>query len=138
MANMCNNQLVVRGEAEDITRFLREAVAEDTAQQTVLQDYEGYIKCEEDNRLNLYMLSRHSPPLRVLVGLSRQFPTLTFYLEWEEGSVGLFGSAFVQEGVGVSVEQGWCCERWQLPQDLPEESKELPASRPSAFGNCLE
>ena len=130
MANLCGNQLRVRGPEEDIDRFVKVAVVEDAAEEVVFDEFDGCVTDCNERQVEIAFLSRHSPPLRFLVDLSRQYPILTFYLEWDEGGVGLFGAVFVEAGEGISVEQGFCHERWRIPDDLPESATESTAIAP--------
>jgi hypothetical protein len=124
MANLCSNQLRVRGPEDDIARFVEGAVAQNEAEELVFGEFTGFIRSTQNRQTEIAFVSEHNPPLRFLADLSRQFPTLTFYVEWEEGGVGLSGSCFIFGGEGDAVEEGFFHGRWRIPDEFPETEPE--------------
>tara|TARA_R110002111_G_scaffold100975_1_gene156371 strand:+ start:15930 stop:16343 length:414 start_codon:yes stop_codon:yes gene_type:complete len=131
MPNWCGNQLRVGGPEEDIARFVEVAVAEEEAEEVVFDEFTGSVRDAEDRRVHITLISRYNPPLRFLADLSRQFPMLTFYVEWEEGGLDFFGSAFIKAGEGLAIEQGYTHASWRIPEEFPDPDPERTVEDPN-------
>jgi hypothetical protein len=120
MPNWCGNTLTVRGTKEDIKKF-KEKAATEKSDLTLDKlypmskklvdwydwcvknwgtkwDVDGAIDTDTENELVYMFDSAWSPPINAFIKISKDFPDLSFTLEYEEPGMCFEGTAEFQDG----------------------------------------
>lgn len=114
MANNCNNFIIVSG--DDTTKindmFQRAMEYNDETQHGWLPedddikalDYQHYLFDVERQDIDVWRCwTKWSPPIDELCIISMSFPSIKFYMEWDELGMGLYGRCKISNGVVTSL-----------------------------------
>jgi hypothetical protein len=114
MANNCYNVIIVSGvDTTDVNAMFRSAMEWNNesdmgwlpdADDFDALDYQHYLFDIYENDSDCWVCwTKWSPPIEELIIISRMHPTITFYMEWEECGMGLYGKCYITNGVLTSL-----------------------------------
>lgn len=69
-------------------------------------DIEATLQYASENSLQYSFQSAWSPPVEAIVGISQQYPRLTFSIEYEETGIGFYGNIKIVDGEVVENDSG--------------------------------
>lgn len=105
MADICENYLDVYGDEDEIDRAVREWTAcEDPSGGDILfGEFEGWVRERSEGWASLVFLSKWTPHVWFVRGLSTRFPDLRLMYRWEEPAQELYGFAVLIGGAVQGV-----------------------------------
>ena len=95
VANWCRSIVRVLGTESDVARFVAHIDEEGEAQEDIA---ECCLEQRIPGRAEYELITKWTPPLDRLAEISRQFPTLTLQVEWDQPGDGLLGCAVIMDG----------------------------------------
>lgn len=99
MANGCRSIARVLGPEPDVARFVAHVEQEDEDQDgSLTQIADCYVMQRASGRAKYEVMTKYRPPLDYLAEISRQFPTLTLNIEWDQPGDELLGCAVLVNG----------------------------------------
>jgi hypothetical protein len=100
MANWCRSIVTVLGSEPEVARFVDYLGPDENEDEgvplTLIADC--YLRQRTPGRAEYELLSKWSPPLDPLTEVSRQFPSLTLQVEWEQPGDDMLGCAVISDG----------------------------------------
>ena len=99
MANWCRSIVRVLGPEPDVARLVAHVEQEDEDQDgSLAQIADCYVMQRASGRAKYEVMTKYRPPLDCLAEASRQFPTLTLQVEWDQPGDEQLGCAVIADG----------------------------------------